>query len=61
VRSLSAAQITREMDQLKKVISVYYRHNLFDMIEDVEKRIVELEGILLELLDRGGRREISHG
>jgi hypothetical protein len=49
------------MDQLKKVISVYYRHNLFDMIEDVEKRIVELEGTLLELLDRGGRREISHG
>jgi hypothetical protein len=61
MRSLSAAQVSREIDQLKKIISVYYHHNLSDMIEDAEKRIVELEGILLELLDRGGLREISNG
>jgi hypothetical protein len=63
MRYLSAAQLTREIDQLKKIVSVYYRHDLFDMIDDLEKRIVELEGVLQELLDRGfyGKRSPAGG
>jgi hypothetical protein len=46
MRFLSAAQITREIDQLKKFLSVYSRHNLSEMIYDIEKRIFELEMLL---------------
>ncbi len=58
MRFLSVAQITREIDQLKKIITVYAQYDLFDMIEDVEKRIVELETLLHEQLERAqyGRR-----
>ncbi len=54
MRMLSPAQITREIDQLKTIVAVYYRHELFEMIDDIQKRIFELENLLHLVLDRGG-------
>jgi hypothetical protein len=46
MKILSTAQIKREIDQLKQIVMVYYRHNLSDMVYDLEKRIFYLENLL---------------
>ncbi len=58
---ISSAQITREINQLKKILTVYYKHNLTEMVDDVEQRIVELESLLNGMLERGGYRRMSPG